>query len=256
MSYETVLLDRQEGVGRITMNRPDNLNALDDTLLREIFDAVEACRVDDAVRAVVFTGAGRGFCSGADIGGKGEVQAGKGIERYNRIIRALRGIEKPVVCGLNGAAAGAGVGLALACDFRVASDRAKFATAFLRVGLSADSGVAYHLPKIVGMQKATELLFNPRVVGADELLSLGLVNEVVPSDAFEARLAEVAAGYAKGPTRALGLTKRILNNSWELPLAHHLDFEAHAQGLTGGSVDFQEGVLAFQEKRDPRFQGR
>ncbi len=261
MAYEFVLLDRVAGVGRVTLNRPDSLNALTAVMLNEIYDALDGCRRDPAVRVVVIAGAGRGFCSGRDISHGWEDESNVpepnlGIERYNRVMRIIRQIEKPVVAAINGAVAGGGYGIPLACDIRIASDRAKFVTAFGRVGLNADSGVAYWLPKIIGHQRATELLFSGRVVGAEEALAIGLVDEVVPGDQLDSRASEVAARHAQGPTKAIGLTKRILGNSWQLPLAAHLDFEAHAQTLTGQSHDFAEGVKAFQEKRDPRFEGR
>ncbi len=261
MGYDTVIVEKDGGVARVMMNRPDSLNAANSHLLNDLFYSLDELRLDADVRCVVVTGAGRGFCSGADIGGNAD--EGKpvrdpdlGIERYNRIIRTVRGMAKPVIAGVNGAAAGFGFGLALASDIRIASEKAKFVTAFSRIALSSDSGVAYWLPKIVGHQKATDLLFSSRVVVADEALQLGFVNEVVPMDDFEKRVSDVAAQYAKAATRAIGLTKKILNNSWELPLAAHLDFEAHAQSLTGASYDFEEGVKAFQEKREPQFQGR
>lgn len=262
MEYETVLVERRDnGVGWVTMNRPETLNSLSSQHLNDLFYSLDELRQDHSVRCVVLTGAGRGFCSGADLSagseeGKEIRDPDLGIERYNRVMRTIRWMEKPVIAGVNGAAAGAGWGMALASDVRIASDRAKFTTAFMRIALSSDSGVAYWLPKFVGMQRATELLFSSRIVLADEALQLNLVNEVVPGDELIGRLEEVANTYARGATKAIGLTKKILNNSWELPLAAHLDFEAHAQTLTGQSSDFKEGVMAFQEKRDPAFTGR
>lgn len=261
MAFETVRYERQDGVTRITLNRPDSLNALTKQLLDELFEALEMARGDPATRCLVLTGAGRGFCSGRDVGRGSDAEElsrtlGLEIEWYNRVIRSIREMEKPVVGGINGVAAGGGFGIALACDIRVGSDRARFVPAFGRVGLSADSGVGYHLPKAVGLPRATEILLKNRTLDAQEALSLGLLHEVAPAEEFETRLAAVAAEYAAVATRAAGLTKRVLNASYDLPLGAHLDLEAYVQSLSARTRDFREGLTAFQEKREAQFEGR
>ena len=260
MSYEALILERQEGLSTITLNRPQALNALTPRLLNEVYDALRECDEDGSVRAVMITGAGRGFCAGADISGRAGDEAVRepeiGMERYNRVIRLLRGIQKPVLGAVNGAAAGAGLGIALACDLRIASESARFGAAFVRVGLASDSAVAYHLLRLVGIGKATDLLFSGRVVGADEALALGLVNRVAPAGEFLDAATAWARQLAQGPTTALGFTKQILNSSLTLPLGAVLEFEAYGQYITGRTADNAEGVQAFGEKREPRFQGR
>ena len=260
MSYEALILGRQDGLATITFNRPQALNALTPQLLNEIHDALRECDEDTNVRAMLLTGAGRGFCAGADISGRGGEEGVRdpdiGMERYNRVIRLLRGIQKPVLGAINGAAAGAGLGIALACDLRIASSTARFGAAFVRVGLASDSAVAYHLLRLVGIGKATELLFGGRLVNADEALALGLVNRVAAADAFMEAATEWGRQLAQGPTRALGFTKQIINSSLTLPLAAVLEFEAYGQYVTGKTEDNSEGIRAFAEKREPRFQGR
>lgn len=260
MGYEALILERQAGVGKITLNRPQALNALTSGLLNDIYYALRECEADDGVRAVMITGAGRGFCAGADISGSagnGPIRDPDiGMERYSRVIRLLRSIEKPVLGAVNGAAAGAGLGIALACDLRIASDTARFGAAFARVGLASDSGVAYHLLRLVGLGTTTELLFSGRLINAAEALDLGVVNRVVPAEELAQAAGEWAERLAGGPTKALGFTKQIINNSLTLPLAAVLDFEAYGQYLTGKTEDNKEGVRAFAEKREPRFQGR
>lgn len=260
MGYQSLILETRDGVGVMTLNRPQALNALTPNLLNDIYYALRECEESATVRAVMITGAGRGFCAGADISGKSEGDEPRdpdiGMERYSRVIRLLRSIEKPVLGAINGAAAGAGLGIALACDLRIAADTARFGTAFVRVGLASDSGVAYHLLRLAGAGRATDLLFSGRLVNAEEALSLGMVNRVAPADGFAQAAMEWATQLAAGPTKALGFTKQIINNSYTLPLAAVLDFEAYGQYLTGKTEDNREGVRAFSERRDPRFQGR
>jgi 2-(1,2-epoxy-1,2-dihydrophenyl)acetyl-CoA isomerase len=260
MSYDFLILNRQDGLATITLNRPQALNALTPGLLNEIYDALRECDEDADVRALMLTGAGRGFCAGADISGRGDGGAVRepdiGMERYNRVIRLLRGTQKPVLGAVNGAAAGAGLGIALACDLRIASDAARFGAAFVRVGLASDSAVAYHLLRLTGIGKATELLFSGRLVNADEALTVGLVNRVAPAGEFLDAATAWGRQLAQGPTKALGFTKQIINSSLTLPLAAVLEFEAYGQYVTGKTEDNAEGVRAFAEKRDPRFQGR
>jgi len=260
MGNEVTTLDKRDGVATLTLNRPQALNALTSQLLNEIYYSLRNCEADPTVRAVIITGAGRGFCAGADIASGNsadEIQDPDiGMERYSRVIRLLRSMEKPVLAAVNGAAAGAGLGIALACDLRIASATARFGAAFVRVGLASDSGVAYHLLRLVGTGRATDLLFSGRLINADEALSLGIVNRVAPAEKFAADASTWAGELAKGPTRAIGFTKRIINVSLTLALPAVLDIEAYGQGVTGKTLDNQEGVKAFSERREPQFQGR
>lgn len=263
MNYETIVFEKKDGIARLTLNRPETLNALNTQLITELYEALEESRNDPQVRAIVLTGAGRGFCSGADasdLGSKsvegGAEDFGIRMERYNRVIRALRDIEKPVIASVNGPAVAAGMNLALACDIRIASDRARFGEVFVRVGLSPDCGGGYLLWRLVGLGKATELMFSGDIVAAEEAQRIGLVNKVVPHEELEKATMEFATRMAKGPTRAIGLAKKILNRGMETDLATLLDFEAFAQYQTAASEDSKEGVKAFTERREPDFRGR
>jgi 2-(1,2-epoxy-1,2-dihydrophenyl)acetyl-CoA isomerase len=257
--YETVLTEDREGVRVITLNRPDVLNAFDATLGEELLDALAKADGDAQVRCVVLTGAGRAFCSGADLRGHtpGETSLGALLRaRYNRIILRLRTTEKPVVAAVNGVAAGAGCNLALAADLRVASDRASFIEVFTRVGLIPDSGGTWLLPRFVGVGRALEMMFFAEPVDAAAAERLGLVNRVVPADDLMPRALEWAARLAQGPTRAYGLIKRGVDRALALDLRGALEYEAYLQEIAGRSEDHREGVAAFLGKRAPLYVGR
>ena len=259
----TVLTERAGGVLRITLNRPDSLNAFTRQLHGELAEALRAAERDAEARVLVITGAGRAFCAGQDL--KEARQAGQddqprlsGLLRthYNVLIKRLRSLDKPVIAAVNGVAAGAGLGMALACDLRIASSGATFVSAFSAIGLVPDSGTFYHLPRLVGWAKAMELMLTSERVDADEALRLGLVNRVLPAEAFESGVRELAERLASGPTLAYGLIKRGLNRSLSADLDTVLEMEAQYQAVAGQSYDFREGVTAFLEKRKPRFEGR
>ena len=257
--YETVLTEDREGVRVITLNRPDVLNAFDAKLGEELLDALAKADGDAQVRCVVLTGAGRAFCSGADLRGHtpGETSLGALLRaRYNRIILRLRTTEKPVVAAVNGVAAGAGCNLALAADLRVASDRASFIEVFTRVGLIPDSGGTWLLPRFVGVGRAFEMMFFAEPVDAAAAERLGLVNRVVPADDLMPRALEWAARLAQGPTRAYGLIKRGVDRALALDLRGALEYEAYLQEIAGRSEDHREGVAAFLAKRAPAYVGR
>ena len=263
MDYETIVFEKSDGVAKLSLNRPDTLNSLNTQLITELYEALEASAKDPEVRCIVITGMGRGFCSGADASDLGDKSVETGaedfgirMERYNRVIRCLRDIGKPVIASVNGAAVAAGMNLALACDMRIASEQARFGEVFVRVGLSPDNGGGYLLWRLVGLGKATELMFTGKIIDAREALKIGLVNEVVPHDELEKATMELATQMAKGPTRAIGLAKKILNKGMETDLATLLDFEAFAQYQTASSQDSKEGVKAFMERREPDFKGR
>lgn len=264
MAYETILSESVDGVLTLTLNRPDVLNAVTDAMLGELQDAFRAAERDAAVRCIVLTGAGRGFCAGQDISGANQQQQG-GMPAsigdhlrhgYNPIVRRIRTIEKPVIAALNGVAAGAGANIALACDIRIASEAASFVQAFVKIGLVPDSGGTLFLPMLVGYAKAAELAFTGDRIGAEESLRLGLVNQVVPADHLMEKSRELATRLASLPTRAIGLTKRAFNRAMMPNLDAVLDYEADMQEIAGRTQDYREGVAAFRERRTPTFTGQ
>lgn len=247
-------------VATITLNRPEVFNAFNDGLTFELQDAVKAVAKDDHVRVAVLTGAGKAFCSGQDLKAAVAQEKRSFLEslhkRYNPLIRAMRSLPKPIVCRLNGVAAGAGCSLALSCDVIVAAEEASLIEVFINIGLVPDSGSAYFLPRLVGHAKAFELCSMGSKVKATEALELGLVNKVVPMDQLDAAVKSYTDFYASAPTKSIGLIKKMLNKSTTATLDEMLDYEAYCQEIAGTSGDYREGVAAFLEKRKPTFTGR
>ncbi|MHB8646046.1 MAG: enoyl-CoA hydratase-related protein [Thermomicrobiales bacterium] len=261
MAYETLLTETADGVLTITLNRPDVLNALTRQVLAELRDAMRVAEQDAAVRCLVLTGAGRGFCSGLDLTAGSQrddapLSVAEGVrQNWNVVVKSIRAIEKPVIAALNGVAAGAGMSIALACDIRMASEAAWFMPGFVRIGLIPDSGGTLFLPLLVGYAKAAELAFTGDRVDAREAHRLGLVNHVVPADALMERTHALAARLATLPTRAIGLTKRAFNQAVMPHLDAVLDYEAEMQELAARTADHREGIAAFREQRQPTFTG-
>ena len=264
-AFETIAVATTGAVCTITLNRPDSLNSLNDQMTTDLANAIKQLKRDDAVRCVVLTGAGRAFSSGQDLGDlKKKYSDPQHVphladdlrRRYNPVATGLRELEKPVIAAVNGVAAGAGLSIALACDIRIASDKASFIEVFVNVGLVPDSGSTYTLPRLVGLGKALELCFTGDKVSADEALRIGMVNRVVPADKLVDATNELANKLASLPTRAIGLTKRLLNRSLTSDLNAQLEAEAFAQETAGLSADHREGVVAFFEKRQPKFTGK
>lgn len=261
MSYETIQYEAADGVATITLNRPDKLNAFNDPMIGETLDAFKRAGRDEAVRCIVISGAGRAFSSGQDLGDfreRGEaVSIAEHLRHgYHRLIRQMVTLEKPIIGAINGVAAGAGCGVALAADIRVAAASASFMLAFSRVGLIPDSGLNWFLPRLIGYARAYEMAITAERVPAAKAMEWGMVNRVVPDE----QLPEIAAAYARqladGPTLAFGLTKRAMNRSWEMNLDEALAYEAYLQEVAGRSHDNREGIIAFLEKRRPTFAGR
>ncbi len=257
-NYETILVGVADGVATITLHRPESLNALNGAMRGELLAAVKAAARDDTVRAIVLTGAGRGFCSGADLRGGATERAFRRVltDEYNPLIVAIRELPKPVIAAVNGVAAGAGVSLALACDLVYTSEEARFIQAFVRIGLVPDSGSTRTLVRALGRHRAAALIFSGEPLGAAEAQAAGLVNEVVAADHLSATVQAAAAKLADAPTRAIGLAKRAINHAEDALLAESLAMEASLQELAGRTEDHAEGSAAFGEKREPRFVGR
>jgi 2-(1,2-epoxy-1,2-dihydrophenyl)acetyl-CoA isomerase len=254
----------ENGVAVITLNRPDVLNAFNDELGFAVLEAVERSAADDSVRCIVITGAGRAFCSGEDLGAlAGGYESGDApelgktlVDRYNPLIRAIRGARKPVIAAVNGVAAGAGASLALACDYRIATDKAKLVLAFIKVGLVPDSGGVWFLAKKVGEARAMDMAMSGRPLDAEVAGTCGLYDEVVPLEGFEERWRAVATEMADGPTRAYALTKELVYGAADRTLDEQLDHEVTVQTEAGRTADHLEGVRAFLGKRAPKFEGR
>ena len=261
MTAPAVLVAVEDGVMTVTMNRPDVLNALSPAMLEGLCDALAAAKADDAVRALVLTGAGRGFCAGADLGSDamrtGRVDVTRMIrEAYNPLVLAMRQCPKPIVGAVNGTAAGGGMSLALACDVVLAGESASFLQAFSRIGLIPDCGSTWFLPRIVGDVRARAMMMMAEKIPAQEALRHGLVWKVVADDALAAEARRCAVHLARMPTRAFELTKQALAQGAVNGLADQLEIEALLQGQAFRTEDFREGVAAFGEKRAPRFTGR
>ena len=254
----------RERVATVTLNRPEVLNALDLPAGEALARAIRSCRDDDGIRAVVVTGAGRGFCSGGDVKAMWErIRAGRDPRDFFReltvplhqIILDMRSMEKPIVAAINGASGGAGVSLAVACDLRLADEHATFKQAYTSLGLVPDGGWTAMVPQIIGPTKAMELLLLDPVLDAPQALALGLIHEIVPARGVLERANAVATQLAKGPRTAFGGAKTLVNAAVFPQLEVQLERERQRIIVQGGSPDFREGIAAFMEKRRPRFEG-
>jgi 2-(1,2-epoxy-1,2-dihydrophenyl)acetyl-CoA isomerase len=255
--YETIRYEVRNSVAWITLNRPDKLNAFTEQLNYEVQKGMKEASKSNEVRAIVITGEGRAFCSGQDLSDVSEdMDFGEILRtRYNPMVMEIEKCEKPIIAAVNGVSAGAGMSLALACDFRIASDKASFVQAFIHVGLVPDAGNLYYLPRLVGHAKALELAVLGEKVTADAAKEMGLVTKVVPSSEFIEEVRVFAEKLASMPTKAIGLIKRNLKASWHSTLEEFLERDAQGQRLAGLTTDHKEGVQAFMEKRKPAFKG-
>jgi len=255
--YTTLLYDAKDGVATVTLNRPDSLNALNAEMRRELLAVLKAARGDEETRVVILTGAGRGFCAGADLrGGSGERDFRRVLtDEYNPLITAIRTLPKPVVAAVNGVAAGAGVSLAFAADIVIAADDAKFIPAFNRIALVPDSGLTRVLVRALGRHRALEILLGERQLTVAMAHEAGLVGAPIPAARLMDAARDLGVRLAAGATQAIGLTKRLVNAAEDDSLAEALAREAGLQALAGRSPEHAEGVAAFSEKREPRFGG-
>ena len=260
--YEQILSDQKDGVLTLTLNRPDRLNAWTDVMHNELKHAIVTASRDDAVRVIVVTGAGRGFCAGQDLGdrdpSKGELpNLGETLKTYfNPNLRLIREMPKPVIAAVNGAAAGAGANIALACDIVLAARSAKFLQAFARIGLIPDAGGSWSLPRLIGPARARGLAMLAEPLGAEMAAEWGLIWKAVDDDSLMAEAQETAMKLANGPTLGLALTKRAILAATTNSLEEQLLLEEQLQARAGASDDYREGVSAFLEKRPAKFSGR
>ncbi len=264
MGYETILVEKKDQITRVTLNRPAALNSFNDKMGEEFYTALKEAERDEGTRCLIITGAGRAFSAGEDVSGLKERYGGDSRpslgdhlrKKYHPMILRIRNMEKPVVARINGIAAGSGASIALACDIRIASEEAGLKQAFIGVGLVPDSGSSYFLTRTLGLGRALELIMTGRTLGAKEAENLGLVNQTVPGTELDNVVNSVAEKLANGPTKALGLSKRVVNQVSRLELPDALEYEAQNQDIAGKTKDHLEAVRAFLEKRQPKFSGK
>jgi 2-(1,2-epoxy-1,2-dihydrophenyl)acetyl-CoA isomerase len=263
MNYENILFSIDDGIARLTLNRPDRLNSFNDAMHEEVRDALARINDDSTVRVMLLTGAGRGFCAGQDLSdravapGEEPVDLGASIERnYKPLILGLRGLPLPVVCAVNGVAAGAGANIALACDIVVAARSASFIQAFAKIGLIPDSGGTYFLPRLVGSARAMGLALLGEKLSADDAAEWGLIWQCVDDAQLPVVVDKLVEQLARAPTRGLAAIKQALHAASANALAAQLDLERDFQRTLGMSDDYREGVAAFTAKRPPKFTGR
>ncbi len=258
---EPVLVSIDAGVQRITLNRPEKLNAFNPAVHQGLADAMTRAESNASIRCLLITGAGRGFCAGQDLTERdmkaaGPMDLGAGLETwYNPLVKRMRALEKPIVCAVNGVAAGAGANFALACDLVLAARSATFIQAFVRIGLVPDCGGTYFLPRLAGTQRAMALAMTGERLSAEDAERFGIVWKVLDDDRLMPEAAALAARFAAGPTRSLGLIKKAMYASAGNTLAAQLDLERDLQRQVGQGDDYREGVSAFLEKRKPDFRG-
>ena len=254
-----ILFEIKNQVATLTLNRPEKYHSFIREMALDLQEKLEICKNDNNIRAIVITGTGKAFCAGQDLG---EATDPKGPElqkivneHYNPIIRQIRNIEKPIIAAVNGVAAGAGASIALCCDIVIAKESAVFVQAFSKIGLVPDSGATFFLPRLIGFQKATALMMNADPITATEAEGLGMIYKVVEESKFEDEIKSFSEKLAKMPTKGIGLTKKLLNQSINNSLEQQLNEEEIAQTIAGKTNDYKEGVSAFLEKRKPNFKG-
>jgi enoyl-CoA hydratase/carnithine racemase len=263
-SYKCLLYEVKDAIATLALNRPERLNALGDTLREDFYDAILRVSADPEVRVIVITGAGKGFCSGGDVKAMNEAKESQRerpiLEKVapgrDRTLLAMRDAPQPIIAAVNGAAAGAGMNLALGCDIRLASTAARFGETFVKRGLHPDWGGTYFLPRLVGMAKAAEMIFTGDMIDAAEALRIGLVSAVYPPEELLPAAYDLARKIAGGPPIAIRLAKRALYHSEGTDLRGGLEFETFAQNVCFETEDAREGIRAFVEKRPPQFKGR
>ncbi|MCP9767523.1 2-(1,2-epoxy-1,2-dihydrophenyl)acetyl-CoA isomerase [Lacihabitans sp. LS3-19] len=257
--FQTILFNINQQKAYIQLNRPEVYNALNQTLLLELTEAIDICKNDENIRVVIISGGnGKAFCSGADLkSGLSNPNLGEVLKTtYNPLITGMRNLEKPIICKLNGIAAGAGMSLVLACDVIIADKTTYMSELFVGIGLLPDAGSMYFLPRMIGTLKAFELCSTGRKVFMEEAEQIGLINKAVEGDKLEEEVEKLANVYANSATRSIGLMKQILNKTFENDLEGVLNLEAEGQTKCGHSHDFAEGVMAFLQKREANFKGK
>jgi 2-(1,2-epoxy-1,2-dihydrophenyl)acetyl-CoA isomerase len=263
MAYETILFEIANGAGRLTLNRPDRLNSFTVQMHGEVAEALSQVEQDNSVRALLITGAGRGFCAGQDLADRAVAPGGDGVDlgeslenRYNPLIRRLVNLPKPVVCAVNGVAAGAGANIAFAADIVLAAKSAKFIQSFANIGLVPDSGGTWILPRLVGQARAMGLALTGQPITAEQAEAWGLIWRAVEDAKLMDEANALVEQFARGPTKGYAAIKRAIRNSWHASLDQQLSHERDMQRALGRSADYREGVSAFSEKRKPNFTGK